>query len=368
MLKSPGYDTGAYAGMTLHISFNNNSIQGPYGGGNQFATSLEKYLTAQGHTVYRELRPDLDVIMMLNAKWNPQTTAYAPHDIAAYIQRYPGTAVIHRVNTCDEQRGARLGDNEAILKANPMADETVFVSDFIRQLFASQGWQTKNPWHVIHNAADTDIFSPALENTWRPGQKMRIVTHHWSANFLKGFDYYERLDYLLDTSPYRDDFELTFIGNLPFGYRLRNARCLPPMDSEKVAHELRQHHIYVSGARHEPAGNHYIEAMACGLPVLFLESGSLPEYCHDAGLGFTPITFESQLLAMRDQYADLRQKVLGYSWTAEKMGAQYHQLIQETVTRKRTAAYTAPSASVRLRYALRQYRQHMRRSLAAKQR
>ena len=52
--------------MKLRISINARRIEGPYGGGNQFANTLEKYLRSKGHEVFRKLVPNLDLILIVS--------------------------------------------------------------------------------------------------------------------------------------------------------------------------------------------------------------------------------------------------------------------------------------------------------------
>ncbi|MDP8257493.1 MAG: glycosyltransferase [Candidatus Alcyoniella australis] len=312
--------------MKLRIAINAKRIDGPYGGGNQFLKALEKYLVAQGHELFRKLIPGLDVVLIAIANDNARINAFRSQEIERYLLVFPNTIVVHRVNTCDEQRGSDLGNNSTIMKINRLTDHTVFVSEFLKQVFVGHGWSQDKPNSVIHNAADQSIFNTTEKATWEPGQKMKVVTHHWSSNYLKGFDIYERLDQLLGTEPYSNLFEFTVIGNVPLGLEFKNSKRLAPMHGPELAEELKSRHLYLSAARHEAGGNHYIEAMACGLPVLYLKSGSLPEYCVDYGIGFDLVDFEKRLIEARDTYKMLSDRVLEYKYSAEDAAQRYEKI------------------------------------------
>jgi glycosyltransferase involved in cell wall biosynthesis len=334
--------------MKLRIGLNANNVDGPYGGGNQFANTIEKFLHNRGHQVFRELKRYLDVILILSSQKNPITTSFDVGAISDYLVLNPNTVIVHRVNTCDEPRGSDLGINRAIFKANKVADYTVFVSVFIRELFHDHGLNTNRTHGVILNGADEEIFNPSDLINWQKGQKLKIVTHHWSTNYRKGFDIYERLDQLLDTNPFKDLFEFTYVGNLPVGVTFKNTRSVSPLHDLELAKVLKQHHVYVTAARCEPGGNHYVEAMGCGLPTLFLKSGSLPEYCSNYGVGFTLVDFEKRLLEMFDRYGELRQKVLGYSHSGTSMASQYEALFKRLVTEQRAQPRPRPSLQKRM--------------------
>ena len=49
----------------------------------------------------------------------------------------------------------------------------------------------------------------------KKGEELKIVTHHWGANWYKGFDTYQELDGLLSKPEYKDKISFTYIGNIP---------------------------------------------------------------------------------------------------------------------------------------------------------
>jgi len=327
----------------MRISINARSIEGPYGGGNQFANILEKYLRRKEHEVFRKLVTALDLILIVSSQPELRITAYDIDAISDYIALNPNTVVVHRVNTCDEQRGSNLGINEAVLRANEVADYTVFISSFVRDLFVDKGLDINKPNCVILNGADERIFSPSSRADWSPGQKLRIVTHHWSSNFMKGFDIYERLDQLLEIEPFANMFEFTYIGNVPIGVNFTNTKVIPPIAGTDLANILRQHHIYLTAARNEVAGMHHIEGMRCGLPVLYLHSGALPEYCAPYGIEFTLTNFEEKLLEMYKRYLELKEEVLKCPYTGTWMAAQYEEVFLQLVAERRANPRPGPT-------------------------
>lgn len=317
--------------MKLRISINVRRIEGPYGGVNHFANTLDDHLSERGHTVLRDLGPGLDVILIASSKPDPTTTSFPPQAAAAYRSHNPEVLIVQRINTCDEARGADLGLNEALLEANRLADYTVFVSAFIRDLFIGHGFDGSRPHSVILNGAEERIFHPEGGAEWDGKEKLRVATHHWSSNYLKGFDIYERLDQLLSLDPYKDLFSFSYIGNIPLGVAFRNTTVYGCLHGLDLAHALRQHHLYVTAARLEAGGNHHIEAMRSGLPVLYLESGSLPEYCSPFGIGFHLYDFESKLMEARSRYGELRRAVLSCPYTGARMAEQYEELFLSLV-------------------------------------
>lgn len=331
------------------ISINARIVEGPWGGVNQVVKTISDYLTRQGHAVISSLKSkDIDLILMIHPNSNLRICSYGINEIKSYITLHPNTVLVHRVNTCDEPRGTNH-ENKMLLEANQFADYTVFVSSYLRDIFIKQGFDINRPHSVIHTGADENIFHPNGRKDWKPGEKLRIVTHHWSSNFMKGFDIYERLDLLLGTEPFQSLFEFTIIGNIPRGLDLKHTRIISPLAGLELANVIKQNHIYLSAARNEPAGNHYIEGMRCGLPILFLNSGSLPEYCAPYGIEFNLINFEDKLLEMRDAYPMLREKVLECPYAGGRMSAQYISVFEKVIAIRRQNHIPEPGLEIVLK-------------------
>ena len=113
------------------------------------------------------------------------------------------------------------------------------------------------------------------------GRKVRLIATSWSDNPRKGSEILEWLDRNLE----RSRFELTLLGR--FSGTFEHARVLAPVPSEAVADELRRHDLYIAASRNDPCSNALLEALACGLPAVYLDSGGHPELVGEAGLPFT---------------------------------------------------------------------------------
>lgn len=311
----------------LRIGVNTGIVQGPYGGSNQFVRNLVSGCEKAGHYVSSNLEPHLDVLIVV-INHHASRVTFDVNDIRAYKRCYPNTVVIQRINASDEQRGGNLGQNNCILEMNTVADHTVFVSKFMQDFWAKKGISDTDNQTVILTGADRKFFFPRNEKTWDSVKPLKLITHHWSSNFLKGFDIYERLDEMLGLPKWKERYEFTFLGNIPAGFTLNNSKHLPPQSDLQLAETIREHHGYVTASRFEPGGNHYIEAMQCGLPVLHLNHGSLPEYCEQYGVTFSLSDFEEKLEKFRKEYPNLRDNVLHCSYSAQKMSNEYVQLIE----------------------------------------
>ncbi len=318
----------------MKISLGMNLQSGPWGGGNQFGNALAAYLKNKGVEVSFDLKsPNLDLIVLVEPRSKLRISAYTDQDIKTYLlHRNWQTLVIHRINECDERKGT-TSVNQTLIKANACADHTVFISSWLRDLLLRHGLRTPS-LNVILNGADQRIFNALDYHPWDHTGKVRFVTHHWGGGHLKGFDIYQYVDKLLGEAPYKDRVEFSYIGRIPDGVAFTNVNHISPKSGVELANAIRQHHVYLTASQNEPAGMHHIEGAMCGLPLLYRESGALPEYCQNFGISFTAETFEQRLQNMLSSYEHLRKRMKDYPHTAEQMCGNYYTLFCELLERR----------------------------------
>lgn len=305
---------------------------GPFGGGNRFVVSLSEALEEAGHSVRYDLdSDDIDLILMTDPRSRSPNVAFAAGAILHYLRtRNPNAVVVHRINECDERKGTRWM-NWRLRTANYAADATVFIASWLRDLNV---WRTESKSAVILNGADTSIFYADEYVPWDEGEPMRFVTHHWGGNRMKGFDIYKRLDAMMSEPRWQGKLDFTYIGNMPDGVTFRNTTHIPPLDSALLGAELRRHHAYITASVNEPAGMHHIEGALSGLPLLYRNSGALPEYCKGFGVAFEPEAFEVALEEFYANFSRFAARLPDYDNTAAKMCAGYISFFEDLVKRR----------------------------------
>jgi glycosyltransferase involved in cell wall biosynthesis len=94
---------------------------------------------------------------------------------------------------------------------------------------------------------------------------------------------------------------------------------------------LPQHDIYLSASLWEAGANHIVEAMACGLPVIYSrDGGSIPEYCQGRGLSFSSASQMIDAIAnVLLDYETFRQQSLTYTRTIDDVVDQYVEVLCE---------------------------------------
>ena len=318
----------------MKISIGTQIKKGPWGGGNLFAINLSNFLISRGHNVVNELDDeDIDLILITEPRKTSESSSFTHLDVSKYIQAVKKDClVVHRINECDERKNTNYV-NQYLIEANKVADSTVFVSSWLKNLYLSQGMD-KNNKKVILSGANKEIFNIKNFKPWDGVSKIKIVTHHWGSHWNKGFETYLKLDSLLGKQEYKDKLEFTYIGNLPKKIKLTNTRVVSPISGKDLANEIKKNNLYLTGSINEPSGNHHIEGGQCGLPLLYLESGGTIEYSKGYGVGFKEYDFEDKLKYIIKEYDSYASKMKDYPYDSIKMSENYENLFLEMFSSK----------------------------------
>lgn len=318
----------------MKISFGSKIINGPYGGGNNFLKNLKQFLEEKGHVVVTDLKDnDIDIILLTNPLIDSETSTFRNYDIDFYLKfKNPNTLVFQRINECDERKGTN-NINKKINKFNKRVDINIFVSDWLRDVYKEYELANKQ-YLIVKGGPDEKIFNSTNKEFWDRSSKLKLITHHWSNNPMKGYAVYKLIDSLLATEEKLKDVEFSFIGNLPKDLNLNNTNVLQPLEGAALANELKNHHIYITASLNEPSGNHHMEGALCGLPVLYIQSGALPEYCEQYGIVFDENNLLDSLDTLISRYDDFVKKLEVYPFNFTYAATQYEDGFKDALLNK----------------------------------
>ena len=316
----------------MKIAIGYNITKKSWGGGNQFANSLCKAAILKGHKITNELKEiDIDIILLTDPRSFNYGVTFGSFEILIYLLfKNKNAVVVHRINECDERKNTRHM-NRFLRWANYLADQNVFISHWLMNLDV---YEKNKPSTVILNGADEKVFNSSDNKIWVKREPLKIVTHHWSSNKMKGFDVYEKVDQLILSEEWRGKIEFTYIGNIPRGLKFKNTKVIKPINGKDLAKELSRHHVYITASNNEPAGMHHIEAALSGLPIIYKNSGALPEYCKNYGVSFDSLQFIPALEKMIENYYSYKDNLTNYSNTASKMSDEYLNLFKKLIDKK----------------------------------
>ena len=80
----------------------------------------------------------------------------------------------------------------------------------------------------------------------------------------------------------------------------------------------------------EPSGNHHMEAAMCGLPILHINSGGIPEYCNDYGLSFELENFEEKLSEIINNYSIYYDNLNNYPYDFDNAARLLDEILNYT--------------------------------------
>tara|TARA_B100001287_G_C22686274_1_gene533850 strand:+ start:2015 stop:3115 length:1101 start_codon:yes stop_codon:yes gene_type:complete len=318
----------------LKISIGSKIHDGPYGGGNEFIKNLTEYLKINKYQVVNDLKDkDIDIILLTSPLVTSETSTFTNYEIDYYINFVnPNAIVFQRINECDQRKNTNYV-NKTIIKRNKHVDINIFVSNWLKNIFRESGLNKKNNF-VIKGGPNKNIFNIENKIFWDSKDPIKIVTHHWSSNYMKGFEEYLYLDSLIKSKNLQNEIEFTYIGNLSKKNIFQTANVIPPLYGKELADELRKHDLYITGSKNEPSGNHHMEGALCGLPILYINSGALPEYCNRYGLEFSKDNLIEKIELIKRDYSKYTQKLTDYPFTFENAGYEFIKLFNESLTNK----------------------------------
>ena len=296
----------------------------PWGGGNQFFSNIIDYFNGKNVKIINHLDDkDIDIIVLMDPRYNSSSSTFNHFDIEKYLKRInKNTIVVHRVNECDERKGTN-NVNKNLIDANNFADHTVFISSWLKNILSK--YKDFENSSIILNGANSKIFNYSNSDKIIKN-KIKIVTHHWSTHKNKGFEVYSYLDELLNDVEYSDKIDFTFIGNLPKNFQFKNTKYIKPKNGSQLADLIKTHDIYLTASINEPGGNHQNEGLNCGLPVLYLDSGCMSEYCKGYGLTYSKNTLKEKIFEIQSEYINLRVNLKNYPYNSDLMCRKYEKL------------------------------------------
>ena len=317
--KIKSYLTGNTKVYSLQIALWHQFYKPPYGGGNQFMMALRKAMRRLGVKVFVNQAPSSVDVHICNSAWFDvkKFKAISRRHRPSIIHRVDGPIALYRGSTWDE-------DNRIYDINKEWASATVYQSGWCFKKMLNLNFNPVRPI-VIHNAVDDRIFHRNGKIPFSAKRKVRLISTAWSDNPRKGGPFIKSLEEKLDW----DRYEYTFVGNAQ--EQFENIRHIPPQNSRLLADTLRQHDIFIMASESEACSNALLEALSCGLPVLYLDDGGNGEL---VGFGGLPFISQEEALENLDRITkeyDLFEDAI-YVDTIETIARRYLDLAERVMT------------------------------------
>ena len=314
------------------VFMNFEEVRGPHGGANAFLRTLRSGLEARGTKVTNDPERQVDVALL-----NGLTGGITPQLARAFAER--GVPVVHRlvgyrVSGSHELRaraanGVVHGDRLQ-LEFSPWVRHTVFQSAYSRDVFVQNGFAGTST--IIHNGVDESVFNQRVgwglrrrrRDPWARGTRLHVLVSAWSTDPNKGWADYARIDRALAGNR---DVQLTIVGRVPADVAFENTRVLGPYGPRRLARALKRSHVLLQLARFETCSNALIEGINCGLPAIYLDSGSNAELAAVYGVEYRG-DFGAALDAVRRCYDELFERTLANPYRSEVVVPRYLEVLE----------------------------------------
>ena len=130
------------------------------------------------------------------------------------------------------------------------------------------------------------------------------------------------------------DVNVTLVGRTPADTRFRNIRVFRARPRAKLARLLKEAHVILQLARWETCSNALIEGLNCGLPAIYLDSGSNKEIAEPYGVPYED-GWVSALEKIRSRYHECVNRIRSNPYRISIVGPQYLQLLTKVVLARR---------------------------------
>lgn len=203
-------------------------------------------------------------------------------------KRNPKLRIIQRMDGSARDYGRYDDADQRQSISGLYADLCIFQSKYSKYATTQKFKVAIRNGPVINNPVDLETFSPGGPKMELPG-KIKVCNISFSTNPKKGT---WRIGSFAQANP---EVDFILCGRYPELPELPNIHLLGCFEKDDLAKAIRSCDVFLFTSENEACANVLTEAMASGLPVLYVDSGGNGELVGDAGTSFTDETFTSSL-------------------------------------------------------------------------
>jgi glycosyltransferase involved in cell wall biosynthesis len=255
------------------------------GGMASFRLKFEQGLRARGVDVTHDLSAGADAALVIAGTRNLIPLWRAGQRGQRIVQRLDGVNWVQRVKWAGAKYTVRAEYGNAMLAfiRRRFADHVIYQSQFIRRWWEDWYGVAKVPASVIINGVDLQTYTPDGAHE-RPTDRFRILLLEGSLAGGLNSGLFHAVG-LADKLSAKFPMEVVVAGKVDATqHRLQSkvpVKFLGTVPREQIPTLARSSHMMYSAEVNPPCPNSVIESLACGLPVVGFDSGSLKELVTD---------------------------------------------------------------------------------------
>ena len=321
------------------VFINYETTDRPWGGSNSFLFALKSFMSdLEEIEIVSDTGADFDMMLLNTAYTAPgeyislkqiaNYRKYGHKDLFRYLLHGLKKRQIKIVLRLDGLRRFYSGNlnvkgDDIQLNLINFADAIVFQSNDALMQFQKVTGNISVPHYIIHNGVNNKLFNMEGKAGWNRKDKLKVFTTSWSSNPRKGFEDIARLSEV-------EGIVVNFVGNWPKETAAGKVILKPPLKQELLAEEYRQNDIFFFPSRNEACPNVVIEALSCGLPVIYHPSGGTPELAAAYGIALTN-DFNADIIAISENYDSFLEKIREdhYTFSIDHAGKKYAEAFHE---------------------------------------
>jgi glycosyltransferase involved in cell wall biosynthesis len=250
-----------------------------------FRYKFENGLGRRGIEVTHDPDDNPDVILVIGGTRHLLPLWRTKRRGVRIVQRLDGVNWVQRARWSGLRYSVRaeLGNLLLAYIRNRIADQVIYQSEFIRSWWEDWYSPARARAQVILNGVDLEVYSPVSGNAipTQPPYRLLVVEGSLAGGLDTGLQAAIRLgEILAETYP----IQLTVAGKIDVRTKAHFEKesrfpveFLGVIQRERIPELMRSSHVLFSAEINPPCPNSVIEALACGLPVVGFETGSLHE-------------------------------------------------------------------------------------------